>query len=335
MSVVQSIKGKDQLLLDGSRYRRDRLVWRCIKKNCKARARYDGNIYQNYQDHICQAPDPNEIEKAVYDHEIRKKAEQSHDPPRLIIQDARLQLSSDAAAIIPQYIASQRTIQRIRKDKDIPTEPKTFADIVIPSKFQCTSANQQFLLYDNNDHHNRLLIFASKEQLDILNGCESWHCDGTFAVAPKLFEQMYSIHGLFRGKTLPLVYALLPNKNQGTYEEYFRVVAQHVQHKPKFITIDFEKAAENAFAIVFPQCEIFGCFFHFKQCIWRNICELGLKKQFLENDDSRHTMKNLAALAFIPERNVIEEFNQIKENTPEVLDGKQKKIFDYIHIYFI
>ena len=83
---------------------------------------------------------------------------------------------------------------------------------------------------------------------------------------------MYSIHGLFRGKTLPLVYALLPNKNQGTYEEYFRVVAQHVQHKPKFITIDFEKAAENAFAIVFPQCEIFGCFFHFKQCIWRNIC---------------------------------------------------------------
>ena len=65
MSVVQSIKGKDQLLLDGFRYRRDRSVWRCIKKNCKARARYDGNIYQNYQDHICQAPDPNEIEKGV------------------------------------------------------------------------------------------------------------------------------------------------------------------------------------------------------------------------------------------------------------------------------
>ena len=63
--------------------------------------------------------------------------------------------------------------------------------------------------------------------------------------------------------------------------------------------------------------------------LFRAICnsfsvlqELGLKKQFLENDDSRHTMKNLAALAFIPERNVIEEFNQIKENTPEVLDGR-------------
>ncbi|CAF1411559.1 unnamed protein product, partial [Didymodactylos carnosus] len=196
-----SIKGKDQVLLDGFRYRRDRLVWRCVKDNCKGRARYDGVMYEMYQDHICQAPDPNEIEKAVFNHEIRQKAEQCHNPPRLIIQDARLKLSSDAAATIPQCTASQRAIQRIRQDKDIPTEPKTFADIVIPPNFQITVTNQQFLLYDNNNHHQRLLIFASTAQLDLLNGCESWHCDGTFAVAPNLFEQMYSVHGSIRGKT--------------------------------------------------------------------------------------------------------------------------------------
>ena len=33
-------------------------------------------------------------------------------------------------------------------------------------------------------------------------------------------------------------------------------------------------------------------------------------------------MKNLAALAFIPSQNVIEEFVRIKENASEVLDGK-------------
>ena len=37
---------------------------------------------------------------------------------------------------------------------------------------------------------------------------------------------------------------------------------------------------------------------------------------------SRQTMKNLAALAFIPPQNIIEEFIRIKENTSEVLDGK-------------
>jgi hypothetical protein len=91
-------------------------------------------------------------------------------------------------------------------------------------------------------------------------------------VAPKLFEQMYSIHASIHGKTLPLVYSLLPNKKQETYEELFRIVKQHIQREPTFITIDFEKAAENAFATVFPQCTILACFFHFKQCVWRNIC---------------------------------------------------------------
>ncbi|CAF4830685.1 unnamed protein product, partial [Rotaria sp. Silwood2] len=88
----------------------------------------------------------------------------------------------------------------------------------------------------------------------------------------------------------------LPNKNQETYEELFTIVKQHIERKPKYLTIDFEKAAENAFGVIYPQWDILGCFFHFKQCIWRNICELHLKKEFLENDISRRSMKNLAAL---------------------------------------
>ena len=47
-----------------------------------------------------------------------------------------------------------------------------------------------------------------------------------------------------------------------------------------------------------------------------------MKKEFLENDVSRRTIKNLAALAFIPPQNVSEEFVRIKENASEVLDGK-------------
>ncbi|CAF3429537.1 unnamed protein product [Rotaria socialis] len=165
MSLINSSKGSDQLLLDGFRYRRDKAVWRCVKDKCKGRARSDGNSFKMHQDHICQAPDPDEIEKALYNYEIRKKA------------------AEYAAITSPQYNASQRVIQRIRRDDNIPSEPKTFADIVIPLNFQNTYTNQKFLLYDNNDVNRRLLIFASKEQLDFLNQCESWHCDGTFALS--------------------------------------------------------------------------------------------------------------------------------------------------------
>ena len=172
MSLIKSAKGNDQLLLDGFRYRRNRLVWRCVKNGCKGRARYGDNNFKMYQEHICQAANPDEMEKTVFNYEIRNKAKQSHDPPRSIIQEARLTLSSDAAIIVPQYAASMRVIQLIRQDKNIPTEPKTFADLIIPLNFQNTITNQKFLLYDNNNYRRSLLIFASKEQLDFLNSCD-------------------------------------------------------------------------------------------------------------------------------------------------------------------
>ena len=119
MSIILSSKGKDQLLY-GYRYRRDRFTWRCIKDNCKDRARYNGTTYEMYQSHACQAPNSEETEKAMYNYEIRKKAKNSHDKARLIIQEARFKLSSEAAAIIPQYASSQSSIQHIRKDNNIP-----------------------------------------------------------------------------------------------------------------------------------------------------------------------------------------------------------------------
>ena len=45
-------------------------------------------------------------------------------------------------------------------------------------------------------------------------------------------------------------------------------------------------------------------------------------------------MKDLAALAFVPEPDVIQEFSQIKEDTSRVLDGKQKN-FAFGQIYLI
>lgn len=44
-------------------------------------------------------------------------------------------------------------------------------------------------------------------------------------------------------------------------------------------------------------------------------------------------MKNLAALAFLPERHVIEEFNRIKEDAEDSLDGKDN-LFVLVEIIF-
>ena len=43
-------------------------------------------------------------------------------------------------------------------------------------------------------------------------------------------------------------------------------------------------------------------------------------------------MKNLAALTFVPEPDVIQKFSQIKEDASEVLDGKQKKFHIWTNV---
>lgn len=59
--------------------------------------------------------------------------------------------------------------------------------------------------------------------------------------------------------------------------------------------MDFEKAAENVFNIIYPEREILECF-----SILKNV--------FLENQNNRRTIKNLVALAFVPPNHVVEEF---------------------------
>ena len=63
--------------------------------------------------------------------------------------------------------------------------------------------------------------------------------------------------------------------------------------------------------------------------------ELKLKDEFLQNKTSRRTMKNLAALAFLPERHVIDEFNKIKENAEYNLDGKTNLAFSIKQFFHI
>ncbi|CAM2725597.1 unnamed protein product [Rotaria socialis] len=119
---------------------------------------------------------------------------------------------------------------------------------------------------------------------------------------------MYAIHGSIRWEKLALVYSFLPNKKQETYEELFTIVKQHIESKPRHITIAFEKAAENLYVVIFHQCD-----------------GLHVKQEFFENDISRRTMKNSAALAFIATPNVIEDFVPMKENASDILDDKMFK----------
>ena len=73
---------------------------------------------------------------------------------------------------------------------------------VIPDEYKMTYANERFLLYDKRKsvYGGRLIIFSSEEQLKVLLKADVLFADGTFKIAPKLFEQLYVIHGFHHGE---------------------------------------------------------------------------------------------------------------------------------------
>ncbi|CAF1410720.1 unnamed protein product, partial [Didymodactylos carnosus] len=178
-----------------------------------------------------------------------------------------LDVHKDDGTAILSYTASQRTIERKRKKDDIPLpRPTSFEDISIPQQLIVTNGGDRFLLNDNEDSDNRTIILSSDDDLNRLSNSEHWHAD-----APHLFYQLYIIHGFICGRSIPLVYARLPGKSEAVYGEVFNILVKNVNKHPKSITIDFEKAVENVIKQKLPTITISGCFFHFKQALWRKI----------------------------------------------------------------
>jgi hypothetical protein len=104
-----------------------------------------------------------------------------------------------------------------------------------------------FLLYDNGtDATERLLIFSTEEHLHLLGRSETLFMDGTFDVAPKIFAQLYVVHGQVGVSTCPLLYALMERQTQSSYEELFNFIVDHSDAQPTYINVDFEKAVHQA-----------------------------------------------------------------------------------------
>jgi hypothetical protein len=174
-----------RLLLDGYRYRRannSQCIWRCCSNDCAGRVRFDDANYNKVMDHI-HAPNPDETISMEFKANINLGAAISHDPPRRIINEALLKVNKDDGAAVPTCSSSQRTIERKRKINDIPLpRPEAFNEIFIPDVLKITNGGLRFLLYDNEDPVNRMIILSSDDDLDQLSNSDHWHSDGTFKV---------------------------------------------------------------------------------------------------------------------------------------------------------
>ena len=99
---------KDQLLLDGYRYRcanKSQVIWRYCKNNCADRVRFDGVEYVKVMDDV-HSPNPEEFISMKFKSIMNTGATTSHDSPRRIIHEALLHINKNICALKGQKLFS-------------------------------------------------------------------------------------------------------------------------------------------------------------------------------------------------------------------------------------
>ena len=227
--------------------------------------------------------------KEVLQHKevVKQRALTSHDNPRSIIREAEINCLDECISSMPKKEAIRKLISRTRdKASTKGFNAKSLANLDLTEELKFTFKNKKFY-WDNigkETGENRILMFSTEANLKLLDKYSDWYCDGTFDISPTIFKQVYTIHIQIGLTSLPMVYFLLPNKKQKTYNKMFKMLSEYLKNEPKTISCDFEKAAINAIKLVFRFVNVCGCYFHLSQSFFRRVKTTGLLKKWYEID---------------------------------------------------
>lgn len=135
---------------------------------------------------------------------------------------------------------------------------------MIPENYKITNHGEKFLLYDSELCGQRILVFGTKEGLQLLNTSPKWYMDGCFKTKKSMFAQIFTIHVMVNDYSIPAIYAFLPDKSASTYVLLFNQVKILAEiNYPIEILSDFEMGIISAIRSVFPQSKFIGIYYLF------------------------------------------------------------------------
>jgi hypothetical protein len=125
-------------------------------------------------------------------------------------------------AHLPNFRHIKRTIQRQRNVNALPQIPHDKTCPPVPATVKIKEQGETCLQHDSGLGKYRILIFSSHEQWGILKVklLTSFQVDNLLysliQMAPAIFNQLYTLHGIHRVAVLPLLFTLLSDKQQVT-----------------------------------------------------------------------------------------------------------------------
>lgn len=201
----------------------------------------------------------------------------------------------------PEYLA--RAANRHRQKKR-PAEPSDLDFEICEDHIPA-----DFLQADVKVDERRHLIFATKNMLNLLTRSKTWYVDGTFKVVKAPFTQLFTIHAFVRSgeciKQIPVAFILMSGKRKRDYRKVLKVIKTLTKDRKleKFV-LDFESALWRAIPHIFPGALIQGCSFHWAQCIWRKIQNIGLAPAYKHDNATHKLCRQFLALPYLPKEHI-------------------------------
>ncbi|XP_029348287.1 uncharacterized protein LOC115034906 [Acyrthosiphon pisum] len=245
------------------------------------------NVLKNIK-HKNHPPSPAQVEVTKVMLNMNAKAQDNFDTPSRLFAVETSNLSNEAMILLTEEKSVKRSLRRIRNKKYPSLCP--LSELKINGIWATTGGPEPkpFLLFDNENNTNRIIIFASPEGMSELSKSVKWCMDGTFFTCPKEFYQVYIIHACIKNTSVPCVYALLQRKTKEIYVELLSTLRSLLSElKLKTISIDFEKSMIQAIELVFVDINIQCCYYHLSQSIWRKVQNIGLATKYKENENVR------------------------------------------------
>lgn len=347
ISLEDSNKGKKKLIIDGYSYHLERqneekYSWVCSKKKkffCKSRVHTEckvsdcHTILRNPSAHN-HDPDAYQKEISKISSKIKNDARCIAEKPSQIITNNVVQCQPDCRSYLPNTKALKQTISRVRC-KNL-REPKTLSDISFPDSLKFCEG-ELFVLSEKRINDDLIIVLGTKSSIKLLSEAQCWIMDGTFDVVPSIMRQLYTIHGKIETEIIPLIFCLMTRKTKVLYTEFFKELQQlsvkmNIKLDPQQIITDFEKCVPLAAKTVFTNCVFKGCLFHFGQIIWRKVQREGLQSKYGNNENFSIQVKMIKSLAFVPEDEVSDYFQALKNSFD---DPDARKIGNWFNKVYI
>ncbi|KAI6656251.1 hypothetical protein LOD99_11317 [Oopsacas minuta] len=167
--IVKSSKGTNKLSHDGYLYIFNREAikkeWRCDVRGCKARIHsVDETIIKKSGEHS-HPQEYGKDEVTVMVDLMRKRGRETNDNPHVTIGEMISLLSESAKSLLPNQQALKMMHQRQRI---APPNPVSLEELQLDAENNKTFSNRNFLFYHSGIGPNRIVIFATKENIEIL-----------------------------------------------------------------------------------------------------------------------------------------------------------------------